>query len=214
VLAEQLEEMFGIHTTFSTSALAAPTLSAAVVVNDTGYAIDMGERLMSTAGFVVQSGDEFDGQQIHALREYLGIVVVAVQRAGHLFIVPQRLAAPGAPGNGHSAAMPPFEGVLYPGDEVIVLADISIIDILRRRGASSGIRDISITGRATLTPTAADAGGQTVAPPRLPAIWGGVSGEGEDTQHLLEYLLHNGETAPPEARPSDRPQPSQPEDMP
>jgi Trk K+ transport system NAD-binding subunit len=180
VLADQLEEMFGIHTTFSSSALAAPTLAAAAVVKDTGYAIDLGERLMATAGLVVQPGDEFAGQSIAILREYLGIVVVAVRRDGHLYVMPHGFITQEPPTNGHATHEPMAE-TLRPGDEVIVLTDINKIGLLRQRGAGSGISDVSITGRATNVPAAPPAGSHN---------------NHEDTQRLLEYLLQNGSTPP------------------
>jgi Trk K+ transport system NAD-binding subunit len=188
VLAEQLEGMFGIHTTFSSSALAAPTLAAAVVVHDTGYAIDLGERLMATAGLVVQPGDEFIGQPISGLREYLGIVIVAVRREQQLYIVPHGLAASDLPTNGRAVGTL-LDEALRAGDEVVVLADINKISILRQRGAGSGISDVSITGRATsiaAAPTAAAPGDVSPLP--------GQARDTDDSQQLLEYLLQNGST--------------------
>jgi Trk K+ transport system NAD-binding subunit len=192
VLAEQLEEMFGIHTTFSSSALAAPTLSAAVVVKDTGYAIDLGERLMATACLVVQPGDEFDGQPIYGLRESLGIVVVAVRRDQQMYVMPHGFAMDNKPTNGHTARGPMDES-LRPGDEVVVLADINRISVLRQRGAGSGLSDVSITGRATDVPAAP----ATDEP--------GTMSDTDDTQQLLEYLLQNGSTpSVPHEAPKDK----------
>jgi Trk K+ transport system NAD-binding subunit len=190
VLAEQLEEMFGIHTTFSSSALAAPTLAAAVVVRDTGYAIDLGERLMATAGLVVQPGDEFVGQPFSVLREYLGIVIVAVRREQHLSIVPHGFAASDPPTNGR-AVRGPLDETLQAGDEIVVLADINKISVLRQRGAGSGISDVSITGRAThisAAPTTAAPGDVSPLPDK--------ASDTDDSQRLLEYLLQNGSTPP------------------
>jgi Trk K+ transport system NAD-binding subunit len=135
VLADQLEGMFGFHTAFSTSSLAAPTLAAAVVVKGTGYAFDVGDRLMSTARLTVQSGDEFDGQRVPVLRERYGMVVISVRRDGQAFLMPGDPAQPGKL----------FDKPLLPGDEIVLLAEIQMVARLRERGARTD--DITSTRR-------------------------------------------------------------------
>jgi Trk K+ transport system NAD-binding subunit len=129
VLADQLETILGFQTTFSTSVLAAPTLSAAVVVKDTGYAVDIGDRLFSTVRLTVQPGDEFAGQQPARLREESGMVVVSIRRQRQLVLLP-RIAD-------NSFYSP--DSTLQAGDEIVVLADIHIITHLRMNGAESAV---------------------------------------------------------------------------
>ncbi|NJO05587.1 MAG: potassium transporter TrkA [Chloroflexaceae bacterium] len=135
VLAEQLESMFGINTAFSTSALAAPTLSAAAVLSDNSYAITAGDQLLATATVRVQAGDQFEGQRIRVVRESFGIVVVMIQRYG------ERSLAPSS------------EQILQAGDELMVLADIKIIARLREHGATAGRTVIARSRRSPQTTT-------------------------------------------------------------
>lgn len=176
VLADQLEGMFGIHTTFSTSALAAPTLSAATVVPGTGYAIDIGDRLVSTARWTVQFGDEFAGKSINELREYYGIVVIALQHdAQFLFLTrdphqPDQL----------------FERSLATGDEIMLLADIHTVANLRQRGAQPGITNARITRRLPPLPELpADAAPVPPPEPQTPPMRNSQS----SSEDLLERLL-------------------------
>jgi Trk K+ transport system NAD-binding subunit len=139
VLAEQLEGMFGIHTTYSISELGAITLAAASVVKGTSYAIDIGDQLMSTGRIEVQPGDGFAGQTIAAIREQHGMVVVALQRDERRFLLPHDPDAPGSL----------FVAPLQPGDIITVLAEIHVIARLQRQdGAESeakaaGVRQLA-----------------------------------------------------------------------
>jgi Trk K+ transport system NAD-binding subunit len=139
VLADQLDDIFGIHTTFSSSALAAPTLAAAAVVKHTSYAIDIGNRLISSVRLTVHEGDEFAGRTAQAVREEYGMVVVTVRRAGQTTLLPWSLNKP--------ACM--FDGPLYAGDDIVVMADVQTIGRLHNRGAQSAIIDPGITGAPT-----------------------------------------------------------------
>lgn len=118
VLAEQLEGIFGIHTAFSTSAIAAPTLSAAAVLANMPYAVTAGDLLLATTTVAVQTGDEFVGKQICDLRARHGMVVAALWR------------------NNERALAPNTELVLKQGDEITILADITTVDRMRRRGSA------------------------------------------------------------------------------
>lgn len=169
VLADHLEGMFGIHTTFSTSALAAPTLAAAAVVPGTGYAVDIGERLLTTARVTVQAGDLFAGRSVNTLRARHGLVVIGVEREGQLYVLPRDPDNP--------AQL--FERPLAAGDIIIVLADMHMVGELRRLGAQPGITNARLTRRLPPLPE-----------PRAPGLPQPVNGGNEDeAAALLERLL-------------------------
>jgi Trk K+ transport system NAD-binding subunit len=132
VLAEQLEGMFGLQTTYSTAVLAATTLAAAVVVRGTDYAVDVGERLMSTVRWHVQPGDEFDGQTIYGLRQQRAMVVVSLRRGDELLL----------PGENSSSL---FAQPLQPDDDIVLLAEIHIIAELRSRSRQNALADARAT---------------------------------------------------------------------
>ncbi len=187
VLAEQLEEMFGVRTSFSTSALSAPTMAAAVVVKNTAYALDVGEKLLSTARMQVCKGGLLDGQAPALLRERYAITVLAVTRHNQLYLLPRNPERPDLI----------WIGPLQPGDDVVLLAEIHTIGRLRSLGAETTIADEIIGGRSV--PTAAPAG--------LPAHNGHMTdtvpahnlaeaqnNSPNDSQTLLEQLLQQAPT--------------------
>jgi Trk K+ transport system NAD-binding subunit len=109
VLAERLATLFGIHTAFSTSALAAPTLAAATVLRGVEYAFDLGAQLFTTRIFDVQSNDRFAGRSLSELRESEALLVILLRR------------------NGETARLPNLGTVVQPGDQVTILADIRVL---------------------------------------------------------------------------------------
>jgi Trk K+ transport system NAD-binding subunit len=106
VLAERLSALFGINTAYSTSALAAPTLAAAAVLRDIQHAFDVGERLYATQTARAQAGDQLAGQSVGELRERLGLLVVALRRAGQA----------------HNP--PPLDMQVASGDELVLLGPL------------------------------------------------------------------------------------------
>ncbi len=120
VLAERLAPLFGIHTVFSASALAAPTLAAATVVLGIDYAIDIGERLFSTITLTVRAGDEFYGKTVSQVRDQAAVLVIAAWR-NELRIQPIKL-----------------DFALCEGDRLVVLVDIARLSSLQLRGEPSG----------------------------------------------------------------------------
>jgi Trk K+ transport system NAD-binding subunit len=142
VLADQLETILGFQTTFSTSVLAAPTLSAAAVVKDTSYAVDIGNRLFSAVRLTVQPGDDFAGQHPVKLREEMGLVVMSIRRKGRLILLPLTASNPD----------PKLNTALQAGDEIVVLADIHAIARLRMDGAESAIDSNTLGVMSNTTP--------------------------------------------------------------
>ncbi len=115
VLAERLTLMFGMHTSFSVAALAAPTLAAATVAPGTDYAIEIGGRLLSIVTLEVQAGDEFAGRSVDQVHTHANVQVIALRQ-------------------GDSIALPPsFDTQLHVGDEICVLVEVSMLDKLRAR---------------------------------------------------------------------------------
>jgi Trk K+ transport system NAD-binding subunit len=112
VLAERLASLFGIHTAFSTSALAAPTLAAATVLRGVEYAFDLGAQLFTTRTFDVQSGDRFVGRSVSELRESEGLLIILLRRTGE------------------AVHLPRLDMILQPGDQVVFLADIRVLQTL------------------------------------------------------------------------------------
>lgn len=144
MLADQLDYMFGSYTGFSTSMLAAPTLAAASVLKGTtSYAIGVGTRLLSTARLSVWPNGQYAGYTIQELREWRGIVVVSVRRAGQLFLMPGDPEQPGKL----------FEDRLRGGDEIVVLTDVTKIANLQEYGAELAISDRAFPDEEHLLPS-------------------------------------------------------------
>jgi Trk K+ transport system NAD-binding subunit len=113
-LAERLVELFGIRTTYSTSALAAPTLAAAAVVGNVRHAFYAGDELFSSERFVVNADHPFAGATITAVRERYGALVIGLRRADT------------------ALALPALDACVEVGDEVTILAPLAVL--LRVRG--------------------------------------------------------------------------------
>lgn len=113
-LAQQLEGVFGIQTTYSTSVLASTTMAAAAVVRGIGYAIDIGDQLLSTTSFRVRAGDEFVGQTITDIREQHGLTIIALWRGGQQIVLCEDSTGQHIPDG----------PALMADDKVVVLAEI------------------------------------------------------------------------------------------
>ena len=81
-LADQLATLFGIYTAFSSSALAAPTLTTATVMPEIDHVIDIGDQLFTAITLNVRAHDEFVGQRIGQLRKRTNMLVIALRRDG------------------------------------------------------------------------------------------------------------------------------------
>jgi Trk K+ transport system NAD-binding subunit len=122
-LAEKLDDMFGIRTTYSTSGLAGPTLAAAAVLGDVTHAFYAGRHLFSTDLLVVQIGDHLAGSDIDTIRAQHAALVIGLRRG------PETLP------------LPPLNTALAPGDEVTLLASLESLgrmrEVIARRAAPS-----------------------------------------------------------------------------
>lgn len=125
VLAEQLDDIFGAYTAFSTSALAAPTLAAAALVPGVSYAINVGGRLLATARVIVWEGDIFSGHSVESMHHDHHIIVMTLKPAGkHVRVT-----------------MPSLATLLQIGDQLDILAEIgTIAHLYRSHPQVSGIK--------------------------------------------------------------------------
>ena len=80
VLAERLRALFGIHTAYSTSRLAAPTLAAAALLPGAECAFFAGENLYTRDEYVVGKDDEFAGKTGEELRAHHNMLVIERER--------------------------------------------------------------------------------------------------------------------------------------
>ncbi|MGB9737390.1 MAG: potassium transporter TrkA [Chloroflexus aggregans] len=100
VLADRLADLFGIHTAFSTSALAAPSLVAAALLPDVEAAFDVGDQLLVVRRQII-------------IDRRVGQTVAELRAAGQLPLSVRR--------NGDFQWLPPDQFVIECGDELEVL---------------------------------------------------------------------------------------------
>lgn len=110
VLAEELDQVFGAYTAFSTSALAASTMAAAAVQPGVRHAITLERQLLSATGRVVQEGGLFAGKTVERLYSTHHIFITSLQREG-----------------GEQVVLPPGNTALHVGDRVEFLSDIATL---------------------------------------------------------------------------------------
>jgi|GEM_PF-232339 len=115
-LAERLETMFGVHTTFSIAALAAPTLAGAAAARGIDYAVEVAEHILSVTTVRVLPGDKLDGRSVAELRERQRLLPLMIARQGHPF-------------------MPGLDDRLAAGDDVAMLVEIARLEELRQSPA-------------------------------------------------------------------------------
>lgn len=75
-LAQRVEKGFGIHTAFSTSALAAPIFAAAAMRANVMHSFYVGEELLNLGELVVESASRWIGWSIEKLEPDLDLSVV------------------------------------------------------------------------------------------------------------------------------------------
>jgi Trk K+ transport system NAD-binding subunit len=74
-----VEKGFGIHTAFSTSALAAPIFAAAAMRVDVQYSFYVGEALLNLSQVVIRPGSQLIGWPLEKLEAELDLSVVCYQ---------------------------------------------------------------------------------------------------------------------------------------
>jgi Trk K+ transport system NAD-binding subunit len=112
-LADNLVTLFGIHTAFSTSALASATLAAAAEVGGVTHAFSADGRLIVMDEIAVGQGSRLAGRSVEALRKQYGAVVAGLRRGGAL------------------AMLPPDDATLDAGDVAFLIAPLPALTKLR-----------------------------------------------------------------------------------
>jgi Trk K+ transport system NAD-binding subunit len=112
-LAEKIQRGFGIHTAFSTSALAAPVFAAAATHTQVDYSFYLGDCLMNLAHATLGSASPLVGCSVMDVEQAFGVSVVLHQRAGL------------------TASHPEPEQLLAAGDCLAVLASLDGLHRLR-----------------------------------------------------------------------------------
>lgn len=113
-LAERLVDLFGIHTAYSVSDLASPTLAAAAVLGGVGHAFFADDRLYAMNELAARAGDRLSGRNVEAIRGETGAVVIGLRR-----------------GAGPLLVLPPADTVVAPGDAVTLAARLDALARLR-----------------------------------------------------------------------------------
>lgn len=88
-LAENLVTFFGIHTAYSTSNLAAPTLAAAAAQGGVSHAFFSRGAFFALDDAPCRRGDDLTGRTVEALRKQYGVVVAGVERGAAFTLLPE-----------------------------------------------------------------------------------------------------------------------------
>jgi voltage-gated potassium channel len=88
-LARRVEKGFGIHTAFSTSALAAPIFAAASMRFDIKSSFYVGDTLLNISEFVIQAGSSIEGWTIAKLEQELDLSTVSYLQSGQTYLHPE-----------------------------------------------------------------------------------------------------------------------------
>jgi voltage-gated potassium channel len=87
-LAQRVEKGFGIHTAFSVSALAAPTIAAASMRVNVRSSFYVGDQLLNISEITIQSGATIEGWSIEKLERSLDLSVVSYIEASRTHLHP------------------------------------------------------------------------------------------------------------------------------
>lgn len=117
-LAEKLAEMFGIHTTYSTSALAGPTLAAAALAAEVQHAFFADSRVFAVRQLHLDAEHPYTPLTVAAIRERYDTLVLDVRRDDQTLLLPE---------SGFS---------LQAGDQMTLLAPIDALLTLARAARS------------------------------------------------------------------------------
>jgi Trk K+ transport system NAD-binding subunit len=118
-LAEKVRRGFGIHTTFSTTALAAPVFAAAATRAQIDYSFYVDEVLMNVARVTVSAGTSLERTCVTELEQQLDMTVLMHKRGDHMDM------------------HPPAEMSLEAGDCLVVFASRESLLSLRAMGGKS-----------------------------------------------------------------------------
>jgi Trk K+ transport system NAD-binding subunit len=113
-LARRVEKGFGIHTAYSVSALAAPTIAAASMRVSVRSSFYVGDKLLNISEVNVRAGSAIDGWTVQQLEEQLNLSVVSYIEAGQTHMHP------------NSALR------LQPESRILVLADLEALHTLQK----------------------------------------------------------------------------------
>ena len=87
-LAKKVERGFGIHTAFSTSALAAPAFAAAATQADISHSFYVGDTLLNVSQMTVRANSHLVGKTLAQLERELDLSVIMHQGAARLDLHP------------------------------------------------------------------------------------------------------------------------------
>jgi len=87
-LAEKVQRGFGIHTAFSTSALAAPVFAAAATRAQIDYSFYMDDVLLNVARTTIQPGSALEGRTIAQVEQELDITIILYKGSDRLDLHP------------------------------------------------------------------------------------------------------------------------------
>ncbi|MCJ7739209.1 MAG: TrkA family potassium uptake protein [Anaerolineae bacterium] len=121
-LAEKVRKGFGIHTTFSTSALAAPLFAASATRAQIDHSFYMGEHLLNVAHIGVEPDSDLVGYAVNRVEDTLDVSVLVLERDGSLDF------------------HPPGDTEIRPGDCIAILAEREALMRLRALSTPRGSR--------------------------------------------------------------------------
>ncbi len=111
-LAQRVEKGFGIHTAFSVSALAAPTIAAASMRVNVRSSFYVGEQLLNISEIIIQPGSKVEGWSIEQLEQSLDLSIISYIEQGVTRLHPEP------------------ERILQPGSQVLALASLETLQKL------------------------------------------------------------------------------------
>ena len=118
-LADELNTAFEIHTTYSTSNLASPTLAAAAVLQGLGdggvnRAFTVARQIYSTDQFTTLPKGILSGLTVEQILTTHRLLILALER------------------DGHSVLFPPYDATIQPGDTGTLVAPLEALEALGR----------------------------------------------------------------------------------
>lgn len=119
-LARRVEKGFGIHTAFSTSALAAPIFAAAAMRFKVKHSFYVDDVLLNLAEFTIEAGAKIEGWTVQQLEQEVSASVVTHHR------------------NGGTEIHPELQQALCADDKIVMLATIETLTRIATLSARSG----------------------------------------------------------------------------